>query len=121
MTGSIDYYTSKTISEADVRARVEHLNRIHAEEYPDDPPHIVEDAVIQMQNLPSTTVLHYWVQRQRNGITAQCRLDWTELESNRNLAFVGITVEPGLRRQGIATERCCAVRSRSPERPVGTC
>ena len=104
MNGSIDYYTHASISDAVVRARMDHVNRIQAEELPDDPPLIVEDAVVRMRNLPSTTVMHIWVLWLGGQIAAQCRLDWVELESNLEAAGIDVTVEPDLRRQGIATE-----------------
>ena len=103
MNGSIDYYTHKSISDAVIRARMDHLNRMHAEELPDDPPLIIEDAVVRMRNLPSTSVMHFWVLRQDHRIVAQCRLDWATLDTNREAAGIDITVEPALRRRGIAT------------------
>ena len=103
MKRSIDYYSHTSIGEAAIRARMDHVNRLQAEELPDDPPLLVEDAVVRMRNLPSTTVMHFWVLWHDDRIVAQCRLDWAELESNRAAAGVDITVEAPLRRQGIAT------------------
>lgn len=103
MTHSIEHVTHATMSDAAIRARMDHVNRMHKEELPEDPPFIVEDAVARMRALPSTWVAHFWLVREGAVVVAQARLDWQELESNREAAGIDITVEPHLRRRGLAT------------------
>lgn len=103
MPQAIEHVTHATLCESIIRARTEHINLIRAEQLPDDPPLIVENVIAQMRALPSTAVMHFWVVRQGPRVVAQARLDWQELDSNRDAAGVDVTVEPELRRCGVGT------------------
>jgi GNAT superfamily N-acetyltransferase len=103
MTHAIEYMTHATITDAAIRARLGHVNRMHAEELPEDPPFIVEDAIARMHALPSTWIAHFWLVRDGARVVAQARLDWQELDSNRAAAGIDVTVEPHVRRQGLGT------------------
>ena len=96
--GLIEHYTHSSIPDRVIAERVAHHNRMLAEELPDDPPFLVEDAVRRMRSLPSTTRVHAWVLRRGRSITAEATLQWEELTSNRRMARVYVRVEPPLRR-----------------------
>ena len=100
----IEYYTPSSIDDAVLIERTAHSNRMLAEELPDDPPLIPEDSIKRMRNLPSTLRVHLWLLRYQNRIAGQAYLDWEELETNRHLAFVDVTLEPELRRRGIGSQ-----------------
>ena len=93
-TSPIEYYTHASIPDRVIVERVAHDNRMLAEELPDDPPIIVEDAIRRMRNLPSVTRMHVWVLRHGRRIVAEANLGWAELESNRKSACVNVSVEP---------------------------
>jgi mycothiol synthase len=101
MTHIIEHMTSATMTDAAIRARMGHVNRMHAEELPEDPPFIVEDAVARMRAAPSTWFAHFWLVRDGDQVVAQARLDWQNLDSNREAAGVDVTVEPHARRNGL--------------------
>jgi len=100
--------------------RAAHANRMLAEELPDDPPLIVEDALKRMRNLPSATRMHVWVVRRGRRIVAEASLGWAELKSNRKAAGVYVGVEPHLRRRGIGARllALAVARSRQARRPL---
>jgi GNAT superfamily N-acetyltransferase len=99
----VEYYTQASIPDRVIAERVAHWNRMQAEELPDDPPLLVEDAVKRMRSLPSTTRVHVWVLRRGRRILAEAGLSWAELPTNRKSASVYVNVEPQLRRHGIGT------------------
>lgn len=120
MPNRIECYTHASLSDEVILDRAAHANRMLAEELPDDPPLIPEDSVRRMRNLPSTMRMHVWVLRHGGRIAAQAHLGWAELESNRESAFVNLTVEPELRRRGIATRllTLAVARARRAHRPL---
>jgi GNAT superfamily N-acetyltransferase len=91
-----------------------------AEEVPEDPPLLVEDAIRRLRNLPSTSRAHIWVVRHGRRIVAESTLGWAELGSNRKSAFVDVSVEPHLRRRGIGRRllALAVARSRKATRPL---
>jgi GNAT superfamily N-acetyltransferase len=116
----VEYYTHTTIPDRVILERAAHVNRMLAEELPDDPPLIVEDAVRQMRNLPSVTRMHVWVVRHGRRIVAEARLVWAELKSNRKSAGLYVGVEPHLRRRGIGARLLASAvaGSRKARRPI---
>jgi mycothiol synthase len=100
MTHSVEYFSNSTFNDAVVLERMQHFNRMLAEELPDDPPLVAEDAIRRMYNLPSISRMHVWVVRHAGRVAAQATLNWAELPSNRRQAGLHITVEPELRRRG---------------------
>lgn len=119
-TSPIEYYTHASMPDRVIADRVAHDNRMLAEEVPDDPPLLVEDAIRRMRNLPSTSRQHVWVLRQGRRIVAEATLGWADLESNRKSAGIGVSVEPHLRRRGIGTRllALAVARSRRAMRPL---
>ena len=119
-TSPIEYYTHASIPDRVILERAAHANRMLAEELPDDPPLIVEDAVRRMRNLPSVTRMHVWVARHGRRIVAEASLGWAELKSNRKSAGVNVSVEPQLRRRRIGTRLLAfaVARSRQARRPL---
>lgn len=103
MPNSIAYYTQATITDDVIGARIGHVNRMLAEELPQDPPFIAEDAVKRMRHLPPVARMHVWVLRRDGRIVAQAHLGWAELETNLQSASVSLSVEPELRRRGIGS------------------
>jgi len=101
--GPIEHYTQASLPDRIIRQRVAHHNRMLAEELPDDPPFLVEDALRRMRHRPSTARTHLWVLRQGRSIVAEASLGWADLPSNRHSAHVDVSVEPHLRRHGIGT------------------
>lgn len=122
MTYNIEHFTHSGLTDDVVLCRVAHFNRILAEELPDDPPLVAEDALVRMRNLPSMARLHCWVMRQSGKVVAQASLNWAELPSNRHQAGLHITVELGLRRRGIGREllRLSLERAQSVQRTLLT-
>jgi mycothiol synthase len=119
-TSPIEYYTHASIPDRVILERAAHANRMLAEELPDDPPLIVEDALRRMRNLPSVTRMHVWIVRRGRRIVAEASLGWAELKSNRKSAGVYVGVEPHLRRRGIGTRLLASAvaRSRQARRPL---
>jgi GNAT superfamily N-acetyltransferase len=119
-TSPIEYYTHVSIPDRVIAERVAHENRMLAEEVPEDPPLLVDDAIRRLRNLPSTSRAHFWVFRQGRRIVAEASLGWAELDSNRKSAFVYVSVEPHLRRRGIGTQllTLAVARSRKVMRPL---
>jgi mycothiol synthase len=117
---SVEYYTHASIPDRAILERAAHANRMLAEELPDDPPLVVEDAVRRMRNLPSVTRMHVWVVRHGRRIVAEASLGWAELKSNRKSAGIGVSVEPHLRRRGIGTRllALAVAGSRKARRPL---
>jgi mycothiol synthase len=119
-TSPVEYYTHASIPDRVIAERVAHWNRMQAEELPDDPPLLVEDAMRRRRSLPSTARSHVWVLRRGRRIMAEARLNWAELPSNRRSAGVYVGVEPQLRRCGIGTRLLALAvdRSRKALRPL---
>jgi GNAT superfamily N-acetyltransferase len=103
MAHSIAYYTRDTITDEVIMARIDHLNRLLAEELPDDPPLFPEDGVKRARNLPSIAHMHVWCLSHDGVIEAEASLGWAELDSNRQSASIHVSVEPGLRRCGVGS------------------
>jgi GNAT superfamily N-acetyltransferase len=91
-----------------------------AEELPDDPPLLVEDALRRQRCLPVPQRMHVWIVRQGRRIVAEASLYWAERESNRRSAYAFVSVEPHLRRRGIGTRllALAVARSRKALRPL---
>lgn len=100
----IEHYTPLSIDDAVLVERTAHSNRLLLEELPDDPPLIPEDSIKRMRSLPPNLRVHFWLLWYQNRIAGQAYLDWEELESNKHLAFVDVTLEPELRQRGIGSE-----------------
>ncbi len=103
MTHTINH-RSKTDLDADfIRALVEHGNRHRLETRPDDPAHIAEDMIAQMQHLPPILDLEFWTVSNATGIAASAVLQVMHMETNQHLVQLELIVEPHLRRQGVGT------------------
>jgi GNAT superfamily N-acetyltransferase len=116
----IEYYTHAAIPDRVILEQVAHSNRMLAEELPDDPPLIPEDALRRMRCLPSASRIHMWILRHGRRIVAKANLGWAELATNRRSAWVYISVERHWRRRGIGTRllTLAVARSRQALRPL---
>lgn len=101
VTLALEHFTPATISDAVVRERLAHANLMLAEEHPSDPPLLAEDAIARMRNLPSTARLEIWIARKRGRIVADATLGWQELETNRELAWIDVSLLPEARGAGL--------------------
>lgn len=101
MTSTIAYYTPAAMSDEVILARAAHANRMHLEEFPEDPPLIVEDALKRLRNLPSTSRVHLWLLHHGGAVVAEAYLGWAELPTNRQVADIGVSVELAFRGRGL--------------------
>jgi len=120
MSRRIEHYARDTLTDEVIRARTAHANRMLAEELPDDPPLIIEDAVKRMRNLPSPSRIQTWIVRDRDAVIADATLGWAELPTNRELARVGVSVDPAYRGKGLGPHLMSLAVARAIElgRPI---
>lgn len=103
MQARIEHFTQRNLTAKAVVAGVSHFNRMHREELPDDPPHLPEEALARLAARPPQQRLHVWLVWRGAGVAARASLSWLELETNRRLAHVYVSVEPALRGRGIGS------------------
>ena len=100
--------------------RAEHAARMHAEELPDDPPLVPENAVKRVRNLPDNWRTHIWLVRSEGRIAAEAYLGWVEEDANLNSAYIDVTVERELRGRGLGSALLAAAiaSARHANRPL---
>lgn len=80
-------------------------NRLLREQWPDDPPHTVDDTIAQWRCVPRYSDLHQWTawNEADHQVVARGAVTIGRYAENRHLADFDIVVVPEMRRQGLAT------------------
>ena len=104
MHSQFQHFTHRTITDKVIVATTAHDNRMLAEELPDDPPLLAEDALQRHRSRPSISRHHAWVYWHHGRIAARAGLAWMEVATNRQVANVYVSVESALRRSGLGSQ-----------------
>ncbi|HRD77450.1 MAG TPA: GNAT family N-acetyltransferase [Hyphomicrobiaceae bacterium] len=101
MTLKFHFFTRDTMPDAAVLRSAAHANRMLAEQLPDDPPYDAADELRRWHAMPSQARSQVWIAEANGNVVAEANLNWEELESNRALAHVYVSVERDWRGQGL--------------------
>ena len=116
---SIDPFDFRTADEAAHAAYNDHLNRIRAEQLPDDPPRSLARARAYWENFPAFVEQWNWLAVTAAGeVVGSSAVRVQRTRDNQHLASCSVAVEPQWRRNGIARRllRPVAERARAEER-----
>jgi mycothiol synthase len=93
-------------SPEEYRARNAFVNLLLRERLPDDPPIPLEEAIQEMQNVPSYLDLRMWCawDASHTGLLAEGVMQMLRTGENQHLASINIKVHPAVRRQGLGRQ-----------------
>ena len=96
----------QTATEVEFAALNRFLNQIQAEQWPDDPPRLLEETIRGFQSIPPFISLHLWAiwREKADEIVALARFETWQADHNQDLADFSIEVLPEMRRQGLAKQ-----------------
>jgi mycothiol synthase len=96
-------FDGKAASQAEYAALNRHTNRMRLERLPDDPPIPLDETIQNLQSLPPTAYIKFWVawNTDQSEMLALGDVFFMLIEENKHLAQFEIAVLPGYRRQGL--------------------
>ncbi len=95
-------FDPQVASLSDFAAYKDFLNRIEAEEWPEDPPTELEELIRELRAIPPFVVSRRWVVWHNQEIIARGVATFWNTEDNKHLLSFDIAVLPEWRRQGLA-------------------
>jgi GNAT superfamily N-acetyltransferase len=100
---NLRHFDKTTLEPAAIVGIVEHGNRMRAESRPDDPPVPPAELIAQLGHIPAMLELHMWSVDDDGQVVASAQVQMMDMDTNRHVAQLEISVEPHVRRNGIGT------------------